>query len=239
MAELVIGTAGWSIPRAVAGEFPVEGSALERYASRFGGAEVNSSFYRSHRRSTWERWRDSVPADFRFSVKLAKSITHERKLVGCDDLVAAFCEEVATLGDKLAVVLVQLPPKLTYDEAVASRFFDLLASATPAHIACEPRNASWLEDGAEDLLRRHRVARVAADPAVDPRAARPGGWAGLDYHRLHGSPQIYRSSYGDGRLTAVAASMETGAGESWCIFDNTASGAAAADALQLTRLLAD
>src|SRR3954471_23178443 len=74
-----IGTAGWSIPRDVADRFLADGSALERYASRFPVAEINSSFHRSHRPSTWERWAESVPADFRFSVKVPKTITHQAK----------------------------------------------------------------------------------------------------------------------------------------------------------------
>ena len=80
-----IGTAGWSIPRDVADELPPEGTSLQRYAARFPVAEVNSSFHRPHRRSTWERWRDSVPDGFRFSVKLPKHVTHELKLVATSD----------------------------------------------------------------------------------------------------------------------------------------------------------
>ena len=85
------------------------------------------------------------------------------------------------------------------------------------------------------LLLDHKVARVAADPAVVPRAAEPGGWGGLKYYRLHGSPKVYYSAYLTddldalaGRLAEVATSAPT-----WCIFDNTAVGAATADALAL------
>src|SRR4028119_750409 len=80
---IFIGTAGWSIPRDIADRFPSEGTALERYAARLPVAEINSSFHRPHRISTWERWRDSVPDEFRFSVKVPKQITHKRRLVDC------------------------------------------------------------------------------------------------------------------------------------------------------------
>src|SRR5690348_12631727 len=103
-----IGAAGWSIPRQIAAEFPTEGSSLERYAARFSAAEINSSFHRPHRISTWERWRDSVPGDFRFSVKLPKVITHQAKLQPSADLVTNFLDQAHTLGEKLAVLLVQL-----------------------------------------------------------------------------------------------------------------------------------
>ena len=62
MGRILVGTAGWSIPRQVAAQFPEGGSALERYSSRFCVAEINSSFHRPHRISTWDRWRDSVAA---------------------------------------------------------------------------------------------------------------------------------------------------------------------------------
>ena len=71
-----IGCAGWSIPKAHAGAFPAVGTALERYAQVFDCVEINSSFYRSHRPSTYERWAASVPDHFRFSVKMPKQITH-------------------------------------------------------------------------------------------------------------------------------------------------------------------
>jgi uncharacterized protein YecE (DUF72 family) len=83
------------------------------------------------------------------------------------------------------------------------------------------------------LLREVGVNRVAADPARVPEAAVPLMADGLAYWRLHGSPVIYRSSYGD-RIGAIAAAMrDTQSEERWCIFDNTASSAATADALGL------
>jgi uncharacterized protein YecE (DUF72 family) len=232
----IVGTAGWSIARSEAEHFPTEGSALERYAAVFGGAEINSSFHRSHRASTWQRWAESVPYDFRFSAKLPKTVTHGQKLVDCADLVAAFLEEVAPLGGKLRVLLVQLPPKLAFDAAVAERFFANLKARSAAAVVCEPRHSSWFEDKADALLARLEVARVAADPAVVPAAAQPGGWRGLDYWRLHGSPAMYRSAYGPERLAPYADAMaeaEAAGRPAWCMFDNTASSAATGDALWL------
>jgi uncharacterized protein YecE (DUF72 family) len=235
-----IGTAGWSIASAAAGAFPREGSALERYASVFAGVEINSSFHRSHRAATWARWEASVPADFRFAVKVPKAITHERKLSDCADLAQAFLDEIAPLGGKLAVLLLQLPPKLAFDAALAEGFLALLGKRTTVRIACEPRHPSWFEPEADALLARRKVARVAADPAVVPAAAAPGGWRGLAYWRLHGTPVMYRSAYGPERLApcaeAIAAAEAEGA-DVWCMFDNTASSAATGDALEMARLL--
>ena len=236
-----IGTAGWTIPRGNADAFPVEGSALIRYAARFAAAEINSSFHRSHRASTWARWGELVPPDFRFSAKLPKAITHQAKLVECEPLLDGFLEEAAGLAGKLAVLLVQLPPRLAFDAAVAGRFFDSLAARTNATctkiaIACEPRHPSWFAPEMHLWLAERRIARVGADPSVVPEAARPGGWPGLAYWRLHGSPLMYRSSYED-RLARYAEAILAGGDEVWCMFDNTASSAATGDALALEAMV--
>ena len=236
---VLIGTAGWSIPRDIAHRFPTNGSALERYAAILPIAEINSSFHRSHRIATWERWRDSVPEDFRFSVKLPKQVTHKRKLIDCESDVELFLSDVEKLGEKLAVLLVQLPPKLVFDATVARHFFAALSERTTVAVACEPRHLSWFDEEACTLFARLGVARVGADPAICDAAAIPGDWGELSYWRLHGSPIVYRSRYLD-RIDAYAAkvSREVSMGrEVWCIFDNTASSAGASDAVALHDLL--
>ncbi len=234
-----VATAGWAIPRAVAERFPAEGSALERYAGRFDAAEINSTFYRSHRESTYARWVTSTPAGFRFPVKLPRSITHEARLVDALPLAEAFRAEVLALGDKLGPLLVQLPPSLAFAAEVADPFFAALRALWPGTIVCEPRHPSWFEAEADALLAAHHVGRVAADPARHPAAATPGGWSGVAYWRLHGSPRMYYSAYEEPALQALAGDIRgAGASEIWCVFDNTTSGAAAANALDLQVLLA-
>ena len=184
---LFIGTAGWSIPKPHAAEFPADGTHLQRYASRFSAVEINSSFYRSHKPATYARWAASVPAGFRFAVKVPRQITHVRKLVATTEAVDRFLSEVQALGDTLGPLLVQLPPSLGFQDALAGTFFDLVRTRFDGAVVCEPRHASWFTDAANALLERFRIARVAADPAPVPPAAQPGGWSGLVYRRLHGS----------------------------------------------------
>ena len=213
---------------------------LARYAARFAGVEINSSFYRPHRPETWRRWAETVPETFRFAVKVPRTITHEQRLADCDALAAAFVEAVQGLGEKLAVLLVQLPPKLAFDATVAKPFFAGFRKRAPACVACEPRHPSWFQAEADHLLEQLGIARVAADPAVVPAAADPGGWRGLAYWRLHGSPVTYRSSYED-RLDHYAARIraEIDEGrEAWCMFDNTLSAFATVNALELMERLA-
>src|SRR6186713_2989745 len=109
-----IGTAGWSIPRLAAHLCPGAGTHLERYSRCFGGAEINSSFYRSHSPATYARWARSTPDDFRFSLKLPKTLTHEQRLQAPDAGFEHFFAETAALGSKRAVILVQMPPSLAF-----------------------------------------------------------------------------------------------------------------------------
>jgi uncharacterized protein YecE (DUF72 family) len=232
-----IGTAGWTVPASAAEAFPREGSSLERYSKRFDCAEINSSFHRSHRPDTWRRWASSVPESFRFSAKLPKEITHKRRLADFEGPLAGALAEMEGLGDRLEILLVQLPPSLAFEPAVADEFFTALRARWDRHLACEPRHPSWFEPDADSLLEDRRIARVAADPAKVPAAAEPGGWRGLAYYRLHGSPVMYRSSYDDGRLESYSERLSAGPAPAWCIFDNTASSAATGDALKLQAML--
>ncbi|HVG06933.1 MAG TPA: DUF72 domain-containing protein [Thermoanaerobaculia bacterium] len=232
----LIGCAGWSLPGPERVHFPEAGSLLERYASRFPAAEINSSFHRPHRPATYARWSASVPADFRFSVKIPKTITHGLRLQGADILLETFLEESAGLGDRLGCLLVQLPPSLSFEPGVASAFFAALRSRSPVPVACEPRHASWFTAEADETLIKHEVARVAADPARVPAAGEPGGWPGFVYFRLHGSPRIYYSAYEEEYLDALASRLKEHAAagrQAWCIFDNTVLGAATRNALDL------
>lgn len=228
-----IGTAGWTIPRAMAARFPADGSGLERYAARFDATEINSTFYRSHRPTTYARWVASTPAQFRFAVKLPRAITHDARLANATPLVAAFRAEAVQLGEKLGPLLVQLPPSLAYDAEVGEAFFRDLRKLWPEAVVCEPRHPSWFGEAADALLAGYGVGRVAADPAPHPAAKTPGGWTGIRYWRLHGSPQMYRSSYDDAALDTLAADVRSAGVQTWCVFDNTASGAACANALDL------
>jgi uncharacterized protein YecE (DUF72 family) len=228
---LRIGTAGWSIPTAQADCFPREGSHLQRYSQRLSAVEINSSFYRSHRASTYERWAASVPPDFRFAVKVPKEVTHTRRLANTTEPLARFLEEVRLLGTKLGPLLIQLPPSLVFQPDLVAEFLQHLRNSFAGDLACEPRHPTWFTDEVDAVLAAHRVARVAADPAPVPRAAEPGGWQALTYFRLHGSPRMYYSPYPQAYLDRLRHRFSSIDGEVWCIFDNTAEGAATHDAL--------
>lgn len=236
--RLYIGTAGWSIPRLSAPRFVGPGTHLQRYARAMPGAEINSSFYREHAATTYAKWRGVTPPGFQFSVKVPRIITHDLKLRRSRAPFARLLEQVAGLGDKLGPLLVQLPPSLAFDARVAANFFTTLRSAYGGRVVCEPRHPSWFAPSADALLARHRISRVVADPPLAPEAIVPGGWSGLVYFRLHGSPRPYWSAYSDEYIAALAAAVNALPldVEVWCVFDNTASGAAIENAWHLQRL---
>jgi uncharacterized protein YecE (DUF72 family) len=238
--RVLVGTAGWSVPRASRPSFPAEGTGLCRYAAVFRALEINSTFYRPHQGATFARWAGSVPPGFRFSVKMPRAITHERGLDNTAPLLDEFLAQIEPLGSKLGCLLVQLPPKLELDLAIARRFFKALRSRVETDVALEPRHATWFTEEAHEMLVRFRVARVAADPPRGTTGLEPGGWSELAYFRLHGSPRIYFSSYDDAYLDALTARLRGLARQGtrcWCIFDNTTLGAATANGLGLVERL--
>ena len=177
-------------------------------------------------------------------MKLPKAITHTAQLINCGALLHQFFAEIGGLGEKLGPLLVQLPPRLAFDEAIAHEFFTTLRELHPqnlhnGHIALEPRHASWFSAPVDRLLRSFEIARVAADPPkASPLASSPGGWNGLCYWRLHGAPRTYYSAYNSVFITDLAAQVRASScAEQWIVFDNTALGHATANALDLAAIL--
>jgi uncharacterized protein YecE (DUF72 family) len=239
-AKIRIGIAGWSIPASHREYFSEVGTHLERYASTFNCVELNSSFYRHHQAKTYRRWAETVPADFRFAVKLARAFTHDQALHRPYDEMREILAGISELGEKLGSILVQLPPKLAFDGPVANAFFRELRESTEAPVAFEPRHRSWAESSAQALLDRYAIARVRADP--ERCFAERYGSERFEYLRLHGSPVIYRSEYSPDYLKEVSdqiAHAQDAGKEIWCIFDNTTFGHSIANAAELMTLLRD
>lgn len=235
-AKLYIGTAGWNVPEIHARHFVPEGSHLVRYGGKLNCAEINSCFYREHKPETYRKWAASVPEGFRFAVKAPRTITHEGALrVQGQEALQRFLQQTGALGEKRGPVLLQVPPRLVFDEATTLSFLRMFRELYDGPAVLEPRHASWFGAEADSILREFHVARVAADPALTPRAAQPSGWAELVYFRLHGSPRRYYSAYSEEFLSRLAEDLRRPSTftAAWCIFDNTASGAALANALEL------
>jgi len=236
-----IGLAGWSeaVSRHRASfpaPLPGDRSALAKYATAFDFVEINASFYRQFRPETYAKWADDVPDGFRFAVKMHRLITHYTRLKNAA-LLEPFFESVAGLGDKLAVVLVQLPPSLPFDFSVATAFFDALRARYAGAVVCEPRHDSWTAPDALALLAAHRVGLVQIEI---PPPERERGHNGVPlYIRLHGAPRRYYSDYSDAQLDQLAEFLRLNPQRRrFVVFDNTASNAGVRNALHLRRLVA-
>ena len=219
---------------------PGRGTHLQRYARLFPGAEINSSFYRSHAISTYVRWAAATPPDFRFAVKIPRLITHENKLRRSRAAFERLLAETDGLGVRRGPLLVQLPPSFAFEARVAERFFEMVRTHFDGLVVCEPRHPTWFAARGQALLKRYEVARVAADPVIVEGADTPGGWGGVAYFRLHGTPRMYWSRYQPSYLARLSRLVKHLAESTdvWCVFDNTATGAAFENAWELRDLLA-
>ncbi|MBU3664461.1 MAG: DUF72 domain-containing protein [Chthoniobacterales bacterium] len=237
--ETRIGLAGWSEAagryRALLSQGPNEVTGLRRYATAFDFVEINSSFYRKVRASTCEKWASEVPDDFLFSVKMHRLITHYTRLQNTD-LLGDFFGPLSGLGAKLAVVLVQLPPTLTFDSRTAGHFFAALRRIYKGHAVCEPRHASWQSAEAGKTLAEYRIGPVLT--AIPDGRTRLGDKALPVYVRLHGEPRRYYSSYDTDQLRQLTAFLKRQSRRPrFVVFDNTASSAGVRNALELQGLL--
>ena len=238
-----IGLAGWSEAVSRRGaSFPPASrdgkkvSALERYASVFNFVEINASFYRQFRAETYARWAAETPDNFRFAVKMPRLITHFTRLKN-PGLLGPFLATVSGLAHKLAALLVQLPPSLAFDSEAAPVFFRALRESYGGTLVCEPRHPSWLEHQARELLASHGVGLVGT--VVPEPVKEPGPTAIPLYVRLHGAPTRYYSAYTGEQLAQLAEFVRLNPRrQRFVVFDNTASGAAVRNALELRERLA-
>jgi len=231
------GTAGWNIGKQQSYLFPADGSHLERYSQILNCVEINSSFYKNHLAKSYSRWAEVVPRQFKFSVKLSKHYTHTCGLKVIDDELKKILDDIMQLKSKFGVLLVQLPPKLSFDYNTAKKFFLFLKKQISAAIVLEPRHPTWVSAQALILLKQLDISIVYADPNLLDISIMPA--QRIHYFRLHGSPQIYKSKYSEKFLAnihlQVSTLQKTSKGQSWIIFDNSTFGHATENAVQLKK----
>lgn len=152
--RLLTGTSGFSYKQWLGCFYPEKLHAdemLHYYAERFATVEINNTFYRMPAESMLARWAQEVPPAFSFTLKAPRRITHEQRLRESEASVAEFVRRAAALGDKLGVLLFQLPPFLRKD---VHRLSDFLAGLpSDKRYAFEFRHASWRDDEIFDALR--------------------------------------------------------------------------------------
>jgi uncharacterized protein YecE (DUF72 family) len=234
--EIRIGLSGWSYP-AWRHDFYAgvpQRRWLAHCAEAFNAVEVNATFYRLLKPATYVKWHDETPPDFVFAIKGSRFVTHVHLLKEPAPHVAIQREVTAGLGDKLAVVLWQLPARLAKDLARLAEFADVLGDWQGVRHALEFRDETWFDDETAELLARHRFAVCLSDAAGWPLWDRVT--TDLVYARLHGHTDTYHSRYSDRALDDWAARVAAWSREGRAVhvyFDNTDGGHAPKDAKRL------
>ena len=236
-----IGTSGWSYNHWQDVLYPPgtpPSRRLARYVEVFDTVELNASFYRWPKDSTFAGWRDQLPAGFTMTVKAHRGLTHFRRLASPEPWIERFETCWRLLGDRHGILLVQLHPEQPRDDARLDSF--LRSMPRSIRVAVELRHPSWNEPAVYELLERHRAAYVVmSGPGL---ACVPRATTDLVHLRMHGPDRdsIYAGSYSAGELRHWAGLIEQwdrGGRDVWMYFNNDLGGHAVRNALSLRELL--
>ena len=194
--NLYVGTSGYSYKEWKGNFYPEDLPAKEMlsfYAGRLPAVEINNTFYRLPQASMVENWKEQVPESFRFSIKATQRITHIKRLKNCEEETKYLIETASLLGERLGVVLFQLPPNSKKDSERLRDFFEYLPPETSA--AFEFRHESWHDEETLNLLREKNCSLVVSDTDEKPldSITSTADWG---YLRLR------RTSYSDEELAA-------------------------------------
>ena len=162
--DVWVGTSGYNYPEWRGTFYPKTLPAakmLSYYSERLSTVEINYTFYRMPSVKVLEGWAAATPDAFRFTLKAPRRITHVMKLQDCEELVEVFCSRAKTLGEKLGVLLFQLPPWFRKSPEVLEDFLALLPSDVRA--AFEFRHNSWHSEDVFHLLRKNNTALCIMD----------------------------------------------------------------------------
>ncbi len=237
-----VGTSGWSYEHwetVLSPPGTPQRQRLALYTQEFSTVELNASFYRWPRNSSFASWRKRLPQGFQMSVKAPRGLTHGKRLYAPDVWIDRIATGWHELYDRRAVLLVQLPPDLERDDAR----LDYFLSGLPwwIRVAVELRHPSWLHDDVFGLLERHSAAYCVMSGAHLPCMLR--ATAPFVYVRLHGpDPEhLYGGSYSDDALAWWADRIrewEHAGHEVYAYFNNDGHGYAVNNAMKLCALLA-
>ncbi len=238
--RLYIGTSGWSYPVWKDGFYT--GIHRENWlhfcASQFTAIEINASFYKLQTQDTLTHWYEQTPAKFRFSLKANRYLTHTKRLIDPDEPIQREREHAHALGNKLAVVLWQLPGNFKQNMDRLETFGRALKQWPEIRHCIEFRHNSWFNRETAACLQQHNIANCQSD-AADWKL-----WdavtTNLVYLRLHGHTRTYASSYSQVNLNKWAGKIiawQRGGCDVHIYFDNDAEGAAPNNALQLLNII--
>lgn len=235
--KVYIGTSGWQYRHWRSILYPPDlktANWLNFYNKYFDTVEVNTTFYRNVKPSTFEKWHSSVNEKFIFSIKISREITHFKKLKIDKSLIDNFLERASRLEEKLGVILIQLPPSLKFDQILIDEFLSLLNRKYK--YAIEVRNKTFIDDKFFTLLKRKNIAFCIADSAGKYPFCEEMT-ADFIYIRLHGSKRLYASEYIEEELIVWEKKIRNWNKLTFVYFDNDFMGFAVKNALRLRELL--
>ncbi|MCC2646477.1 MAG: hypothetical protein K0R02_542 [Rickettsiaceae bacterium] len=238
MMKNYIGTSGWSYGNWKEVFYPKDLRQTEWlafFAKNLNSVEINSTFYASPRISTIDKWYNTTPANFVFSIKAPQEITHNKRLVACENELSFFLSDVERLGEKCGPILLQLPASFTLDLDVLTEFLDILP--TTHRFTIEFRSKTWWRDEVYKLLRAKNIAFCIYEfpNAQSPKVVT----ADFIYVRLHGASGLYMGKYEDKVLTSWKNWLEEQKKDVFFYFNNTRiSDDALQNAKKLSELLA-
>jgi uncharacterized protein YecE (DUF72 family) len=237
MATIKIGTSGWSYDHWAGVFYPDRLPAARRlgfYGSCFDTVEIDATFYRLPSEHAVASWRDAVPDGFAFAVKGSRLVTHFLRLSDVDEAIATFLGRMSLLGERLDVVLWQLPPNLPADTALLERFLERLPAGRVRH-AVEFRNESWLTAETFAVLRGFGAAHVHVSSDVMPVDMTPT--ADFVYARFHGTASGHGAYDAPALEPWVLRQQAEGGHDCYAYFNNDAGGHAPIDAARLVEML--
>jgi len=221
--KILIGTSGWSYDEWRGKFYPPDlpkSRWLEYYAEIFQTVEINATFYRSFKETTYRKWYERSPQRFKFVLKAPKWITHRKRLDDVDEDIKVFSNSVSVLGDKFGLTLMQLPPGLEYEPERLRKA--LLAFDDPATVAVEFRSSRWIRDETKQIL----IDTGSVFCIVDSPTSEKVDWitSSTAYIRLHGRKSWYDYDYSHKELEEIGRMIErlvcSGAERVYVFFNN-------------------
>ncbi|KUJ52933.1 DUF72 domain-containing protein [Chryseobacterium sp. JAH] len=209
---------------------------LSLYSQHFNAVEINSTFYRKPTAKTLQKWYDETPEDFKFFIKIPKTISHEKRLENCKEEITEFCTHIqSNLKEKLAGFLYQFPPSFKNTEENVNRILENVDSQFLKVI--EFRHESWWNDEIFKLLQRNKIIFSGVSfPGNLPEEVVINS-DDVFYYRLHGKPVLYKSEYSENYLNDLAEKIQGSCLKSFIFFNNTWGISAIKNGIYLQKIL--
>ena len=209
---------------------------LSYYSQHLKTVEINSTFYRRPTSKTLEKWHDSTTEDFRFFIKIPKTITHHKRLLETKEDTDSFCLHISEgLKEKLAGFLFQFPASF---KCSAENLERVLSTINKDFVnVVEFRHDSWWTD---DVLKTLKNNNIVFSGVSYPKGVPDEVMINNDkllYYRLHGIPVLFKSEYSETELKSLAKKLKKFKGSVFVFFNNTWGTAGIKNALALQELL--